>query len=701
MHTALWTALALAGEGMWMPEQLPELAGTLAEMGLELPAEQLADPTLAPLGAVVSLGGCSASFLSSDGLLGTNHHCVTRYLGYNSSAEADRERDGFLAASRSDELSAGPTARVTIVEQIADVTEAIAAAAGKRTRDAERHDRVERAKKELVATCEEQPGRRCAVVSFYEGTAYRLVTQLELKDLRIVYAPHSRVGSYGGELDNWQWPRHAGDFAFLRAYVGPDGAPAIYSPDNVPYRPPHHLELDTSGVQPGDFVMVAGFPGHTFRHRTVHEIAFERDVAYPHGIQVSDDSLAIFEAEAERDPEARARLGALIGMVSNGRTYRQGMLDGFTTSGVVERKQAQWDELQAWVQADSKRRRRYGKALDELVALIEERQAGYRRDQLVRSLQWLRLLGVTSRAYRLAQERAKPDLERDTGYQDRDLEGIRQSFERLEKTLWLPSDRKQARYLFEQLAALPPDQHVGSLDRFVAERGGIEATVEELYGAVELVDTDARLALLEMDRATFEASDDPWIRLALAREEHLGPLRERNEQRQGAMLRLRPLYMEALLASSSGPVYPDANSTLRITVGHVEGYAPRDGVLYLPQTTRAGMVAKAGAEPYDAPERMLSTGPGTRWVDEALGDVPVDFLTTLDTTGGNSGSATLNARGELVGFIFDGNYEAMPADWLFDPELTRSIHVDIRYVLWILDAVEGASWILDELGIEE
>jgi len=254
--------------------------------------------------------------------------------------------------------------------------------------------------------------------------------------------------------------------------------------------------------------------------------------------------------------------------------------------------------------------------------------------------------------------------------------------------------------VFVRHATLTPDQQSSELSGWIEQHGGIESALERLYTEPSLATADGRLALLAMERGDFESSGDPWLSLAVSIEGFLASERVRENERSGAMLRLMPLYMDALKASRE-LVYPDANNTLRITVGHVKGYSPADAIWYHPQTTLSGMVAKAGEAPFDAPQRLLDAAEHSaesRYHNSELGDVPVNFLSTLDTTGGNSGSATLNSKGEFVGFLFDGNYESMSADWLFDPALTRSIHVDVRYALWILEA-EGAEHLLAELGV--
>ena len=700
----LLSSFAGADEGMWLPEQLPAMGPMLQEMGLEIPPEQLADPQAEPLSAIVSLGFCSASFLSPDGLVATNHHCVSGYLSYASDAEHTYARDGFLAVDRSAEISAGPAARLYVVESITDVTAQINGKLKKRTKDVKRYQIVDKSKKLLISQCEAQANHRCEVASYYGGQQYRLISKLEIQDVRMVYAPPESVGSYGGEIDNWMWPRHAGDFSLLRAYVAPDGSSAPFSADNVPYQPKTHLKVDPTGADPGEFVMIAGYPGSTYRYRTARQMRFAEEVSYPYSIALSQEIIALLKAEAATGDEASGRLNSSIDQVANGLKYRQGNLDNFAGSDVVGRKQAQWAELEAWIAADPKRTKLYGPVLAEMDEMQAETEASFEADTTIGYLRWLSdNLGVAHRAYRFSVEAAKPDLERDRGYQARDLERTQQRFDAMDGTYWEPADKQLTELTLKRLMALPPEKLPVGMAEHVAAAGGVDALLQTLFAQGSVPDAATRKAWLEMDRAQLEAMDNPWMQLAVLLEtKTLAPQRAKDKARSGASLRLQPLYMEALLQSGD-QVYPDANGTLRISVGHIEGYSPADAIEYMPQTTVAGMAAKAGEWPFDAPTRLLdaaASSPQSRFADPALGDVPVDFLSTLDSTGGNSGSATLNSKGEFVGFLFDGNYEAMSADWLFDPELTRSIHVDVRYMLWVLE-VEGADHLLDELGLSE
>lgn len=695
---------AQAAEGMWLPEQAPDVASLLAEAGVSLSPQALADPKGAPLGSIVSLGWCSASFISPDGLIATNHHCVESYLQYNATAAQNLDQTGYLAASRDKELWAGPAARLYVVDAIEDVTQAMGKGINARTADAARLDKIDRNRKKLVADCEAEPNRRCRVVAYYGGQEWRLIRQRVFKDVRLVYAPPSSVGSYGGDIDNWMWPRHAGDFALIRAYVSPSGDAAAHDAANVPYKPPQHLRIDPTGASPGEAALVAGYPGGTSRYERAASMRFSKEVTTPASLRLLQEELIELKSESMRDPEAAARLGAPIDYLSNSLKYLQGLEEGYARTPALARKESEEAALRAWVMADPARKSRYAAALVELDQLEERERARWlaetHANHLLRNAD---LLSVAYTAFRFAIEREKPDLERRAGYQQRDLEDTTARFATLDKTLWLPADRATLAVVMRAMVAAPPTSRVEPVVRWIEKQGGVNPALDRLFAATALTEQAARAKLLSSDRAAIVASKDPWVELAIALHSWMAPVEEDDDRVRGGRYRLEPVYMAALAEFRGRAVYPDANGTLRFTFGRVTGMSPRDGVQYAPQTTLTGLVAKAGAAPFDAPPKLLAAaaaGPKSRWADPALGTVPVDFLTDLDTTGGNSGSATLNGKGELIGLIFDGNYESMTGDWIYDPATTRSIHVDIRYLLWMLDEVEGAKGLLEELGVK-
>jgi hypothetical protein len=710
---ALFSSVAAAGDGMWLPSQLPAIADRLEAAGLETDPNRFADLTGHPMGAIVSLGGCSASFVSPEGLVATNHHCAYGSIQFNSTEDNNLLENGFLAASTSDELPASPGARIYVTLAVEDVTSKILAAIPKDADGATRYSAIEDAEKRLIAACEETPGHRCKVASFHGGETYRLYDQLEIRDVRLVYAPPSSVGKYGGDIDNWMWPRHTGDFAFYRAWVGPDGQPADRADDNIPFKPKHWLEIGTDGVEKDDYVMVVGFPGRTNRYRLASEVEEAITWTYPQRVERRAASLEIIARETEGRPDAALAYAATSSYLNNSLKNAQGMVAGFARSDSVERKKALEAELAEWIDADPDRNMKWATALSDLESILEAKRANRERDQELSSLRWNQLIAAANTAYRLAREREKPDVERKMGYQERDLRRIKARIMRSARSFDAMVDMALLQHTLESYAALPAKDHLAAIDSWFGlddatdPSEAIASTLHRMYMATDLTDVKARLALLEADRAALEASDDPFVQFAVAMYDTTIELETEDDDLSGQLLEARPRFMEALLAFQRArglEIYPDANSTLRVTFGNVQGYQPRDAVWYTPFTTAEGIAEKAtGEEPFDASAEQLEAiadadyGP---YASEQVGSLPVNFLSDVDTTGGNSGSATLDSQGRLVGLLFDGNWESMISDWDFLPEVTRSIHADVRYMLWIMDRIDGAHKLLEEMGVE-
>lgn len=711
----LLPVVARAEEGMWMPRQIPALAAQLRAMGFTGDPESFADLTGQPMGAVVSLGGCTASFVSPDGLIVTNHHCVVGGLQFNSTPERNLLRDGFLAPTREAELSDGPGSRVFVTTAVTDVTKAITGGIDAKVSDRERYDIIDRRVKERVAACEAD-GSRCRVASFFEGREYFEIRQLEIRDVRLVYAPAEGIGLFGGDTDNWRWPRHTGDWSFLRAYVGRDGRPASYSKDNVPYRPAHWLKVSAAGVRPDDLVFVVGYPGRTARHQTYAETKETMEWGLPRMIQSFEQQLAIIEAVTKGDQALALKAAGRVQGLSNSLINSRGVLEGMIKGGALAQKQRREQELLDWIAASPARQQRYGATLNELRALQAQSEATRERDATLNGLGTSSsYLGAAQTIYRLSVERPKSDVAREQGYQERDWPRIREGQERLQRTIDPKLDRPLLRWALGRAAALPDGQRIAPIDRAIglsptmdasAAAAAIDRYLDTLYANTTLADRDARLALLDRSTAELEAGGDAFITLAAALEPMALANREAAKARAGAAARLRPVLMDAMLEKAGGLLAPDANSTLRVTFGQVKGVDAADGLYYKPLTTLRGIVEKhTGEGEFDAPKAELDAiaalraGKATPFLDKALGDVPVNFLSTVDTTGGNSGSPTLNARGELVGLLFDGTYESVSSDYLFDAVKTRSIHVDARYMLWTMAEVDGAGRLLEEMGV--
>ena len=715
LGVALLSSSLPAEEGMWMPQQMPELAARLKALGFTGDAKTFADLTGQPMGAVVSLGGCTASCVSPDGLIVTNHHCVTGGLQFNSTPQRNLLKDGYLAKNRDEELPNGPGSRVFVTTSVVEVTASITGGIDAKATDRERYDLIDRRVKERIATCEKS-GQRCNVASFFDGLKYFEIAQMEIKDVRLVYAPAEGIGVFGGETDNWRWPRHTGDWSFLRAYVGRDGKPAVYSKDNVPFKPKHWLKVSTTGIKPGELVFVTGYPGRTQRHQTYSEVKETTEYTMPLAIRRAREQLVILDQLTKQNPAIALKVAGRVQGLNNGLTNQLGMLEGLTKGGSLDRKQQQEKELESWIAADPARQKKYGDVLPALRALQAESEKTRERNSMLATLSMASgYLGAAQTLYRLSVERAKPDMEREAGFQQRDWPRLRDAQDRLQRTLDVTVDRALLHWAMFLASALNPDQRIVALDEAAglraampaAESGkAIDAYLQTLFAGTKLGDREFRLGLMEKSTADLVATKDPFILLAAALDPLVEANREAMKSRAGARSRLAPRYMEAMLAKAGGLVAPDANSTLRVTYGQVKGVDAKDGLFYKPQTTLAGIVQKqTGDGDFNAPQvqldaiKALRAGKKTSYLDKALGDVPVNFLSTVDTTGGNSGSPTLNAKGELVGLLFDGTYESVASNYVFDTVSTRSIHVDVRYMLWNMADVDGAGHLLEEMGI--
>ncbi|MFB2679965.1 S46 family peptidase [Shewanella mangrovisoli] len=699
-----------ADEGMWQPHQLPAMADELKAKGLEIDAKSISKLTEFPMNAVISLGGCTASFVSPKGLVVTNHHCAYGSIQYNSTAEKNLLQDGFLAKTFADELPAAPGSRVYVTEDVTNVTERVNAGLENKT-GREFYQGVENQEKALVAECEKDEGYRCQVYSFHGGLEYYLVKQLEIRDVRLVYNPAGSVGKYGGDVDNWMWPRHTGDFSFYRAYVSKTGKPAEFSTDNVPYEPKSFLKVSAKGVSEGDFVMVAGYPGRTNRYRTANEVQNQFEWAYPEGKMLRERFIEIIKETAPEGSDERIKYESQIAGLANYAKNFTSMIEFYGKSTMLADRKAREAELGAWIAKDSSREAKYGKTLSELDALIAKSKAHQERDMILSYIGNTTMVPTATNLYRLAHEKQLPDMQREPGFQDRDMTRFKASMERIDRRYAPSVDNAVLLDMLKRYAALPEAQRLPAMDKaFGIDKKVNEAklakTLDKMYAKTELGNKDVRLAWMDKSVDDFKASKDPFIQFAVAMYDTNMSEEKKEKELDGELMKVRPQYMDAIIAynrEQGKPVYADANSSLRVTVGHVKGYEPKDGLVAKPFTRLEGIVQKdTGVDPFDAPKKQLELIKQKQYGDfyvKAIDSVPVNFLSTLDTTGGNSGSPTLNGRAELVGLLFDGVYESIIGDWAYDDNINRSIQVDSRYMLWVMKYLDNADNLLAEMEI--
>ncbi|MGI2174071.1 S46 family peptidase [Shewanella ulleungensis] len=716
MRTWLLTAAiaasfgAAADEGMWQPHQLPAMADELKAKGLEISADSISKLTEFPMNAVISLGGCTASFVSPKGLVVTNHHCAYGSIQYNSTPEKNLLKDGFLAKTYAEELPATPGSRIFVTEEVTNVTDKVTAGQMDKMGN-EFYKGIELQQKTLVAECEQQDGYRCQVYSFHGGLEYYLVKQLEIRDVRLAYNPAASVGKYGGDIDNWMWPRHTGDFSFYRAYVSKDGKPADFSKDNVPYEPKSFLKVSAKGVSDGDFVMVAGYPGRTNRYRTADEVSNQFGWAYPEGKVLQERMIDIIKETAPEGSDERIKYESLIAGLANYAKNFTSMIEFYGKSTMLAEREKVESDLANWIGKDKKRQQQYGETLSNLEQLVAKSQQNQERDILLGYIGYTTMVTTARSLYRLANEKTLADMAREPGYQDRDMTNFTSSMERIDRRYAANVDKALLADLLTRYAALPAEQRIASLDKAFGITNKFDAkalakTLDKMYAKTKLDDQDTRLAWMNKSVADFKASNDPFIQFAVQTYDADMALEKAKKQLEGELMKVRPQYMDAIIAYNrelGKPVYADANSSLRVTVGNVKGYSPQDGLMAEPFTRLEGLLAKdTGVDPFDAPAKQLELIKQKQYGDyyvKAIDSVPVNFLSTLDTTGGNSGSPTLNGRAELVGLLFDGVYESIIGDWGYDAQSNRSIQVDSRYMLWVMKYLDNADNLLAEMDI--
>ncbi|WP_181197400.1 S46 family peptidase [Enhygromyxa salina] len=716
----LSTQTAVATEGQWKPSQIAQIHPRAAEAGLELDAKALWDPagderTGGLMRASVNIGGCSAAFISAEGLIATNHHCAYGALQANSTVEHDYLKDGFLAETRAEELPAEGRS-VRILRSITDVSEAIRAKLDGIEDDVARAKAYDQARNELVDACEAAAEfRHCRVASFFNHSEFELHEYVELRDLRLVYAPPSAIGEYGGETDNWMWPRHTGDFALLRAYAGPDGQPAAHAPDNVAYAPAQWLEPSTEGVSPDDFVAILGYPGKTERYLWAAELERHHEQWLPMRVGIYGEWIELLEAAGQRDEAVGIKVAAFKKSLANRHKNAAGKIAGLDRLNFVATRLAEDERLSS--HSDEAKA-----TLEGLAAISAARRQRASRAFLLDNLRYAPRSLVIARALATwAQERAKPDLERKSGYRDRDHDRVWNRLQQLTKDHDAQVDVELLASFLAYADMLDEDQRIAGFDAILGaakgqggmptRRDGVAGPPEPYLAAARAALEGSALANPEALAKMFEdpkrvaASKDPMLKLARAL---LGDLRELGQVKdaeRGRLLELAPSYFERIAELRGRTLYSDANGTLRLSYATVQGYAKWNDEQQVAQTVLTGAVAKhKDAGEFDLPDAVLAKAKSasqSRWIDPELGDVPVAFLADGDTTGGNSGSPVIDAKGRLVGFNFDRVWENVAGDYAWRAIQSRNVISDARYLYWMLDEVEGAEHLLKELGVAD
>jgi hypothetical protein len=697
---------------MFMPDALARLPiEKLDQRGLKIPITDIYNAAGASLkDAIVIIDGGTGEFVSAEGLLLTNHHVAFDALVAASTPEKDYVAKGFTARTRAEEIQA-PDYTATITEEMHEVTSEVLGPIPAGLAGEEREQAIAQrvAALEAAARTRARPGTRTRVQALNDGLSYYMFTTLVLRDVRLVYAPPNSVGQFGGETDNFEWPRHGADFTFLRVYVGPDGQPADYSPTNVPFKPRKFLSLSMGGVKEGDFMMVLGYPGTTRRYRESYSAFYSQEVNWPFLVDLYTNYIRALEDVGRDDPALRIKLQSDIANYSNSLKLYAGSIPALRRANLVAKKRQEEEAFARWVGSDAQRKARYGDVLPGLDKAYAEYLSTAQRDQVVEQMFAVSdLVGITFLASQFAVNKERPEAERNPLFSTVAMARIRARFPSILEARRPSVERALLSYLLRKAGELPAAQKIEAIEkRFGALQGEARRRAEAEF--VRAVIDSKRYSTAEGLSSLFELSTvqlrdlhDPLVdfSIEISAEERRRTLREQSFTE--AVDRLRPLLMAGMSEMRGAPAYPDANRTLRFTYGEVKGYAPREAIIYQPFTTLAGVMEKdEGRGEFDVPERLKQLYRARDFGPYAAGgDVPVNFISTTDIIGGNSGSPILNGRGEQVGIVFDGNYEGLGNDYLYSEATNRAISVDIRYVLFILDKFGGAGYLLKEMDIK-
>ncbi|HQI42089.1 MAG: hypothetical protein B6D44_17345 [Ignavibacteriales bacterium UTCHB2] len=689
-------------EGMFPLSDIKSI--NLNAKGLKISVDEVYNPNgVSLVDALVKIGGCTGSFVSNEGLIITNHHCVFGIVSNVSTVENNYLENGFIAKTREDEIPAkGVSCRIT--ESYEDVSKEVLEAANKAEDISQRTTMISNKIKEIVKREQEKDSTITAEVSeMFVGEQYILFRYKTINDIRLVYVPPRTIGEFGGEADNWVWPRHNGDFSFVRAYVAPNGSSAKYSENNVPYQPKKFLQVNPNGVNEEDFVFVLGYPGRTFKHQPSQFLIMQEKFQLPYVQEIFSWLIKLYEERGKDDPEfALDIVSEIQGLANTEKNYR-GKMQGLDRLKLVQKKQEEEKQLQAFINSDPVLKEKYGTVLSEIDDVYKGIFESGRRNLV------LTMLSRNVKFYRLAElfidykkEMQKPEAERKALYKEDKKDDFYNSITKLYNDYMADLEPKILYKILNDASGFDELKNIEPFKSF-AKESNKEDYIADLYDDTFIKNSKKYFDLLEDNSETLNDIDDPYLNLVKAASE-LGDSERKNSQiRDGKLNILIAKLNDAKRQWLQKSFVPDANSTLRLTYGYVRGYSPRDATYYSPNSTLTGVIEKGKITgEYRLNEKvkeLYEKKDFGQFVHPKLNDVPVNFIYNMDTSGGNSGSPIMDAYGRLVGVNFDRAFEATVNDYTWSEQYSRSIGVDIRYVLWVVQKVGQADFLLNEMGI--
>ncbi|WP_192821727.1 S46 family peptidase [Rufibacter sp. LB8] len=716
MLKKLYTALLLlsvgfsyqakADEGMWLPLLVKRLNHVdMQKQGLQLTAEEIYNVNNASLkDAIVSFGGfCTGEFISKEGLLLTNHHCGYDAIASNSTPQDNILKDGWWAQTKQQEKK-NDGLFVDILVRMEDVTGQVLQGITAQTSEQERGKLVAERSRALADAAKNNNQYVSYVRDFYNGNEFYLFVYERFSDVRLVGTPPESVGKFGGDTDNWMWPRHTGDFSMFRVYMAPDGKPATYSEKNVPYRPKHHLPISMSNVKEGDFAMVFGFPGRTTRFMTGAGLSMAVDQSNPARIKLRERRLALMKESMDASPADRLKLASNYANISNYYKYYIGQNEGIKRMKTLDKKAAEEKAFQTWADGEAGRKTLYGSTLPDINASYKG-QRDYNMSVIYRSEAAL-APQLIAHAY---QYTPLYNFLKDPKADKSKLAELTQGYQEMNTEFYASYVPAADQKIFAELMQMyyndvPKAQHADIFkDLTTTYKGDFKKWAADVYSK-SVLSSEAKAKAFLANPTLKVLENDPAFKFMRAVQlNYQNNVLPKMNEYNAALARANRLYVAGLREMSPNKVfYPDANSTLRLSYGTVQGYEPKDGVEYKYYTTLDGLAEKEDPtnEEFIVPAKLMEL---YRQKDYGKygenGELRVGFITNNDITGGNSGSPVINGRGELIGLAFDGNWEAMTGDLVFDKEYKRCINVDIKYVLFIMDKFANAGHLINEMTL--